>query len=84
MKLKERIKSKSFWAGLVGAVFLILGAFGVDVGDEIASSVVNAVCSLFVVLGIVSSQPSNGNCRMAEEDDEKSDITANAVSSDNE
>ncbi|MDE6401575.1 MAG: phage holin family protein [Clostridiales bacterium] len=53
MKLKDRIKSKSFWAGLIGSVFLMLSAFGVDVGDQTASAIVNAVCSLLVVLGIV-------------------------------
>lgn len=55
MKLKERIKCKSFWAGLIGSVFLILSAFGVDVGDQTASAIVNAVCSLLVVTGIVTS-----------------------------
>ncbi|MCX4312645.1 MAG: phage holin [Clostridia bacterium] len=55
MKLKDRIKTVGFWAGLVGAVILILGAFGVEISDETANTVVNAVCSLLVVFGIVSS-----------------------------
>ena len=48
----ERIKSTSFWAGLIGAVFLILGAFGVEIGDEVASTVINSVCSVLIMLGI--------------------------------
>lgn len=60
MNIKDRIKSKSFWAGLIGSVFLILSAFGVDVGDQTASAVINAVCSLLVVLGIVASPVSDG------------------------
>lgn len=50
----ERIKSTGFWAGLIGAVFLILGAFGVEIGDEVASTVINSVCSVLIMLGIVS------------------------------
>ncbi len=50
----ERIKSTSFWVGLIGAVFLILGAFGVEIGDEVASMVINSVCSVLIMLGIVS------------------------------
>ena len=51
--MKEKIKHASFWVGLIGAVFLILGAFGVEIGDDTATTVVNAVCSLLVMLGIV-------------------------------
>ena len=50
----ERIKSPSFWVGLISAVFLILGAFGVEIGDEVAGSVINGVCSALVMLGIVT------------------------------
>lgn len=50
----ERIKSTSFWAGLIGAVFLILSAFGVEIGDEVASTVINGVCSALIMLGIAA------------------------------
>lgn len=53
MKIKERIKTTSFWAGLIGTVILILSAFGVEVGDDTASAVINAVCSVLAVFGIV-------------------------------
>lgn len=55
MRIKDRIKSKSFWAGLIGSVFLMLSAFGVEVADQTVGAVINAVCSMFVVLGIISS-----------------------------
>ncbi|MCH5154750.1 MAG: hypothetical protein J1F71_06010 [Clostridiales bacterium] len=50
----ERIKSVGFWVGLISAVFLILGAFGVEIGDEVAGNVINGVCSALVMLGIVT------------------------------
>lgn len=55
MRIKDRIKSKSFWAGLIGSVFLMLSAFGVEVADQTVGAVINAVCSMLVVLGIISS-----------------------------
>ncbi len=59
MKLKERIKNAGFWVSLISSVFLILGAFGIEIGDEVASSIINAVCSLLVVFGIISD-PTTG------------------------
>jgi len=54
MKIKDRLKNAGFWVSLISGVFLILGAFGVEVGDETASAIINAVCSVLVMLGIVS------------------------------
>lgn len=59
MKIKERMKNVGFWVSLVSAVFLILGAFGVEIGDDVASTVINALSSLLVVLG-VASDPTTG------------------------
>lgn len=59
MKLKERLKNAGFWVSLISSVFLILGAFGVEIADETASSVINAVCSALVVFGIISD-PTTG------------------------
>ncbi len=54
MNFKDRIKSAGFWTGIVGSLFLMLGAFGVDIGDETVQAVVNAVCSALVVFGIIT------------------------------
>lgn len=59
MKLKERMKNIGFWVSLMSSIVLILGAFGVEIGDEVANSVINGVCSLLVVFGIVSD-PTTG------------------------
>ena len=39
MKIKERIKNVGFWVSLLGSVFLMLGAFGIEIGDETASAI---------------------------------------------
>lgn len=58
MKIKERIKNVGFWVSLLGSVFLMLGAFGIEIGDETASAIINAVSSL-VLFGI-ASDPTSG------------------------
>lgn len=59
MKIQSRLKNAGFWVSLLSAVFLILGAFGVEIAGETADAVINAVCSLLVVFGIVSD-PTTG------------------------
>ena len=69
MNIKRQNKKQKFWAGLIGSVFLILSAFGVDVGDQTASAVINAVCSLLVVLGIVASPVADGGAQGGDSND---------------
>ena len=67
--MKEKIKHASFWVGLIGAIFLILGAFGVEIGDDTANTVVNAVCSFLVMLGIIV--PEKPTAEQNDEGEEK-------------
>lgn len=59
MKIKDRMKNIGFWISLIGSIFLILGAFGVEIADETANAIINAVSSALVMLGIVSN-PTSG------------------------
>lgn len=59
MKIKERLKNVGFWVSIISAVFVILGAFGVEIGGETASNVINGVCSALMLLGVVSD-PTSG------------------------
>lgn len=74
MNIKDRIKSMSFWAGIIGAVILILGAFGVEIEGETANTVVNAVCSVLVLLGIVTVPKSD--CEKLSESETKCNTIA--------
>lgn len=64
MKLKDKIKSYSFWVSLASAVVLILkvlGArFGFTVDEGMLSDLFTAMCSVLVLLGIIVV-PSNSN-----------------------
>ena len=59
MKIKERMKNAGFWVSILSALFLILGAFGVQIADTTADTVISVVCSVLVVFGIVSD-PTKG------------------------
>lgn len=58
-KIKERLKNVGFWISLASSVMLIISAFGVEIGDETVTSVINGVASFLVVCGIVSD-PTSG------------------------
>lgn len=60
MKIKERLKNVGFWVSIISAVFVILGAFGVEIGGETASNVINGICSALMILGVISD-PTSGH-----------------------
>lgn len=71
----ERIKSTTFWVSLISAVFLILGAFGVEIGDQTASAVINGVCSALVMFGIAKPPAS---AKPAQDQSETQNVDENA------
>ena len=65
MKLRDKIKSYSFWVSIASAVILILkvlgNRFGFTVDESMISDLFTALCSILVLLGIivVPSYPTN-------------------------
>ena len=53
--LKRKLTSKTFWLSLVGAIVVALQCFGVKVDAPYVNEAVSAVCSVFIVLGIVKN-----------------------------
>lgn len=57
MKIKDKIKSYSFWVSLASAVILILkvvgSRFGFTVDESMVSDAFTAICSILVLLGII-------------------------------
>lgn len=64
MKLKDKIKSYSFWVSLASAIILILkvlgSRFGFTVDESMVSDFFTAICSILVLLGIIVI-PQSGN-----------------------
>jgi len=57
MKLKDKIKSYSFWVSLASAIILILkilgNRFGFVIDETMVSDLFTALCSVLVLLGII-------------------------------
>jgi uncharacterized membrane protein len=57
MKLKDRVKSYSFWVSLASAIFLILKLvgqkFGFSVDEGLFNDLFTSLCGILVILGII-------------------------------
>jgi uncharacterized membrane protein len=69
MKLKDKIKSYSFWVSLASAIILILkilgNRFGFVVDETMVSDLFTALCSILVLLGIIVPPQSASNNNLA-------------------
>lgn len=74
MKLKDKIKSYSFWVSLASAIILILkilgNRFGFVIDETMVSDLFTALCSILVLLGIIVP-PQNPNNSQAQNDETK-------------
>lgn len=53
--MKEKLRSKSFWLSLVGALLVLLQALGFTLDVPAINEIVSAGLALLVVLGIISN-----------------------------
>lgn len=64
MKLKDKIKSYSFWVSIASAVILILkvlgNRFGFVVDESMVSDIFTALCSILVLMGIIVLPSAQG------------------------
>ena len=58
--LKAKLKSRSFWVALSGALVMLAStigdAFGIFVNTEAVRNLVMSVCEVLIILGFVSSK----------------------------
>lgn len=94
MKLKDKIKSYSFWVSLASALILILkvlgSRFGFTIDESMVSDIFTAICSILVLLGIIvipqapnTTETENTNSNEIEESIKQSE-TENLNSSEKE
>lgn len=71
MKIKDKIKSYSFWVSLASAVILILkvvgSRFGFTVDESMVSDAFTALCSILVLLGIIVVPSSQDKTNQTQE-----------------
>lgn len=80
-KLKQKVKSYSFWTGLSASVVILIESiasiFGAQVDEEIITNLVMAVCGVLVMLGIVvmpvTENKTNADTEETKEIDDQTD-----------
>lgn len=75
MKLKDKVKSYSFWISLGSAIILILNLignkFGFNIDSGFASDLLTSLCSILVLLGIIVTPTSSASTTIQQTKDDK-------------
>lgn len=60
MKIPDKMKSKTFWLALAGAIVVFLQTAGVKVNAPYVNELVTAFCAVLVVVGIIKDDKKGG------------------------
>ncbi len=70
--MKKKLRTTSFWLGVIGAIIIVLESitqvFGVELYSKQVESILLAVCSAMVLLGIITKKNENDNTDSSSED----------------
>lgn len=55
----QKLKNYGFWLSLAGAIVYLLQACGIKIEQPVAEAVINGICGVLIVLGIINN-PSEG------------------------
>lgn len=76
--MQTKYRSKKFWFSLVGAVVMLLNVLGIKINAPFVNEVLNAVCAVLIVIGLLDEPKTEENLtETTEEDGEKSDEQTN-------
>ena len=76
-KMLKKLKSVKFWLSLSGAVVIVLQLFGLKISAPYVNEVVSAICSVFVILGIMV--PDNRDDLPGEENESDNQVDADGA-----
>ena len=61
--MKNKIKTTSFWLGIGSSIVIVVSCIsdliGFDIGTSIIESIVVSICSVLVMLGIITKRTEN-------------------------
>lgn len=70
--MKEKIKTTSFWLGVAGAVLILIESvadiFNVTICSETIETIVVSICSILVLLGIITKKNVSDTSAVSTED----------------
>lgn len=71
----KKLRSPAFWLSLSGAVVMVLQLLGMRVNAPYVNEVISAVCSVFVITGIMTPDENSSDDVTVEKDEhaEKTD-----------
>ena len=76
--MQTKYRSKKFWFSLVGAVVMLLNVLGIKINAPFVNEVLNAVCAVLIVIGLLDEPKTEENLtETTEEDGEKRDEQTN-------
>lgn len=63
--MKAKIKTVSFWTGLIGAILMIVdaisGFFGIDSISNTLSDILFSLCTILIVAGVINKKSPEDN-----------------------
>ena len=70
--MKEKIKTTSFWLGIGGAIVILVecvaSVFGFNVAPELVEKIIVSVCSVLVLLGVITKKTVNDKAESTQEE----------------
>ncbi|MBE5732951.1 MAG: hypothetical protein E7353_07980 [Clostridiales bacterium] len=51
--MKNKLKTKSFWVGIAGAVVLILQTLGLKINAPVVNEVISSLCAIAILFGVM-------------------------------
>lgn len=59
--MSGRIRTKKFWISLAGIIIMLLQLFGLKINTPIISEIVNSICAVCVVIGLIGDSDEDGS-----------------------
>ena len=70
--MKKKLRTTSFWLGVIGAIIIVLESitqvFGVELYSKQVETILLAVCSAMVLLGIITKKNESDKTDSSSED----------------
>ena len=70
--MKDKIKTTSFWLGVGGAIVILIDCissiFGFSIAPDVVENIIISVCSILVLLGVITKKSVNDKGERSKED----------------
>lgn len=78
--MKDKLRSKRFWLSLCGTVIMLLQLFGVKIDVPYVNEIINSICAVLVLIGLMDDGGGNDKDQSIETSDQDSGLGKDAES----